>query len=205
MLPDCVKKLVEQFAQFPTVGPRTAQRFVFYLMQLPKKEVKELLNSIAQVKNRVKNCTFCFKSFQGEEQLCELCQNNGRDKNLLCIVEKEIDLLSLEKTKKYKGLYFVLGGSISHLKKEEIAKLRMPELQERLKSPEKFGIQRANFQEVIIATNPTTEGEATALYLKKILAPFGKKISRLGKGLPTGGELEYADDETLSSALESRR
>lgn len=193
-----IQKLIELFSKFPTVGPRTATRFVFYLLRAPKEEIKELLKSILELRKLVKTCKLCFNSFEGEGSFCEICSNANRDKTLLCLVEKETDLASLEKTKKYKGLYFVLGGTVSTLKKTDIEKLRIKELEERIKN-------HPEIQEIIIAFNLTTEGEATALYLERILKSFNKKISRLGRGLPVGAELEYADEETLSSALEARR
>lgn len=208
MFPPSIQKLIDLFSQFPTVGPRTATRFVFYLLKAPKEEIKELLKSIVELRKLVKNCKLCLNPFEpstsppvgskGEGNLCPICSDPLRDKTLLCVVEKETDLISLEKTKKYKGLYFVLGGTVSTLKKTDIEKLRIKELEERIK-------KHPEIQEIIIATNPTTEGEATALYLKRSLAPFGKKITQLGRGLPLGGELEYADEETLSSALEGRK
>lgn len=199
-----IKKLIELFSKFPTVGPRTASRFVFYLMGMKKEEVDELLKSIQDLKN-VKVCSFCFNSFEGEGKLCSVCKNPTRDKNSLCILEKETDLLSLEKTRKYNGLYFILGGLVSTFKKVDVEKLRIKELEEKLKTPEKFGITGAEFQEIIIALNPTAEGEATTLYLERFLKPFGIKVTRLGRGLPKGGELEYADEDTLGSSLESRK
>lgn len=194
-----IQKLIDKFSKFPTVGPRTAARFVFYLLQLPKKEMEELINSISDLGTNVRYCSFCFKPFEPAsaiESLCEICQNSSRDQSLLCLVEKESDLESIEKTKKYKGRYFILGGAISKFKQEE-KKLRTNELLLRAKNSE--------IKEIIIATNPTTEGESTALYLERVLKPLAKKTSRLGKGLPVGGELEYADEETLSSALEGRK
>lgn len=213
MYPKSIQKLIDLFSKFPTVGPRTAARFVFYLMGLSKEEVNDLLKSIVVLKKNVKMCSFCFNPFEpsevlakeGETNLCKICSNPARDKTLLCIVEKESDLISIEKTKKYNGFYFILGGTVSALKKEEIKNLKIEELIERIKNPEKFGISNAKFQEIILATNPTTEGEATALYLERILKPLNKKITRLGRGLPVGAELEYADEETLKSALESRK
>jgi recombination protein RecR len=169
-----------------------------------KKDIDELILELSKLKERIKFCQFCFNPFEGENNLCQICSDPLRDKSLLCVVEKEQDLVSIEKTKKYKGLYFILGGLVSRLKKEEIEKLRIKELILRIKNPEKFGI-KANFKEIILALNPTTEGEATALYLERKLKDFGKKISRLGKGLPVGAELEYADEETLRSALEGRK
>lgn len=203
--PRPIQKLIDLFSKFPTVGPRTATRFVFYLLKAPKKEVEELIESIANLKKEVRICSFCFNPFQGEGNLCEICSDRTREKTLLCIVEKETDLNSLEKTKKYKGLYFILGGTVSTLKKEDLKKLPIKELLERIKNPEKFGIRDAKFKEVILATNPTTEGEATALYLERKLKPLNIKITRLGRGLPVGAELEYADKETLGSAIEGRK
>ncbi|PIP22438.1 MAG: recombination protein RecR [Candidatus Nealsonbacteria bacterium CG23_combo_of_CG06-09_8_20_14_all_39_25] len=203
MYPKSIQKLIDLFSKFPTVGPRTAARFVFYLLKLSKEEIGNLISAVAKLKENVKLCKLCFQPFEpstssGQDgELCEICKNPARDKSLLCIVEKESDLVSIEKIKKYNGLYFVLGGTVSTLRKKDVEKLRLDELKERAKKPE--------IKEIIIAINPTTEGEATTLYLERLLKPLGKKITRLGRGLPIGAELEYADEETLSSALESRR
>ena len=211
-----IQKLIDLFSKFPGVGPRTAARFVFYLLGRDKKEIDELIFTISKLKERIKLCQFCFNPFEpaqvsskfgageGQGNLCQICQDPLKDKNLICVVEKEQDLATIEKIKKYKGYYFILGGTVSRLKKEEIEKLRIKELILRIKNPEKFGI-KANFKEIILALNPTTEGEATALYLERKLKDLGKKISRLGRGLPVGAELEYADEETLGSALEGRK
>jgi recombination protein RecR len=212
MYPKSIQKLIDLFSKFPTVGPRTASRFVFYLRNADKKEVKELLTSIINLRKNIKICSFCFNTFEGEKNLCDICSDPRINKNLLCVVEKESDLISLEKTRKYKGLYFILGGTVSKLKKEDVEKLRTKELVERIKNPAKFGITNLKIQEIILAINPTTEGEATILYLERILKPLtcgeqGRtiKTTRLGRGLPLGAELEYADEETLGSALESRK
>jgi len=203
MYPKSIQKLIDLFSKFPTVGPRTAARFVFYLLKLSKEEIGNLISAVAKLKENVKLCKLCFQPFEpstssGQEgEFCEICKNPARDKSLLCIVEKESDLVSIEKIKKYNGLYFVLGGTVSTLRKKDVEKLRLDGLKERAKKPE--------IKEIIIAINPTTEGEATTLYLERLLKPLGKKITRLGRGLPIGAELEYADEETLSSALESRR
>ncbi|MBZ9578480.1 recombination mediator RecR [Patescibacteria group bacterium] len=205
MYPRSIQKLIDIFSKFPTVGPRTATRFVFYLMKTKKEEIEDLIKSITNLKEKVKICSFCFNSFEGGNNLCKICSDPSRNKTLLCIIEKETDFISIEKTKKYKGLYFILGGTVSKLKKQDLEKLKIKELTERIKKPEKFGIPDTKFTEIIIATNPTTEGEATALYLERILRPLNKKITRLGRGLPVGAELEYTDKETLGSALEGRK
>jgi recombination protein RecR len=197
MYPKTIQKLIELFLKFPTVGQRTATRFVFYLIKRDKKEIEDLAKAILDLKEKIKFCKDCFKPFEGEEEICEICSDRTRDRSLLCIVEKETDLEAIEKTKKYKGLYFVLGGPVSAIKKEELKKLRIKELEERVKDKK--------IKEIIIATSLTSEGEALALFLEKKLKNSGKKITRLARGLPTGGELEYADEETLSSALESRK
>ncbi len=213
MYPKTIQKLIVLFAKFPTVGPRTAARFVFYLLKSSKEEIETLISLIRELKNTVKTCKSCFNSFEppkillekSEGELCEICRDVRRDKALLCIIEKETDLTPIEKTKKYKGLYFILGGMLSRLKKQDIEKLRSEELLKRIKNPEKFGIPDAQIKEIIIALNPTIEGEATILYLERLLKPLNIKITRLGRGLPVGGELEYADGETLGSALEGRK
>lgn len=205
-----IQKLIDIFSKFPTVGPRTAARFVFYLLRLPKEEVDNLISAISQLKNNIKTCEFCFKPFEPSAEtpiglVCEICRDVRRDRSLLCIVANETDLMAIEKTKKYNGLYFILGGTVSAFKKTDIEKLRIKELEEKVKN-------NREIKEIILAINPTTEGETTALYLERILKPWTsgelaelKKISRLGRGLPLGAELEYADEETLSSALEGRR
>jgi recombination protein RecR len=197
MYPKTIQKLIELFSKFPTVGQRTATRFVFYLIKRDKKEIEELSRAILDLKEKVKFCKNCFKPFEGEGEVCEICSDKTRDKSLLCIVEKETDLEAIEKTKKYRGLYFVLGGPVSAIKKEELKKLRIKELEERVKDKK--------IKEIIIATSLTTEGEALALFLERKLKNSGKKISKLGRGLPTGGEVEYADEETLEAAFESRK
>ncbi len=200
MFPRSIQKLIDLFSKFPTVGPRTAARFVFYLTKLPQEKFEEILNSLKDLRQSIKVCSFCFNPFDpsaNSGQVCPICQDKSRDKNLLCVVEKETDLVSIEKTKKYKGLYFILGGTISGLKNNDKEKIRIEELKQRVKN--------GNFQEVIIATNPTVEGETTALLLERELKPLVVRTTRLGRGLPMGGELEYADDDTLGSAFEGRK
>ncbi len=198
MYPKSIQKLIELFSKFPTVGPRTAIRFVFYLIKLDQEKFDELLSSLTDLRKAIKICSFCFNPFESldDAELCPICRDNSRDKTLLCIIEKEIDLISIEKTKKYKGLYFILGGTIN-LKKSDKKIKRIEELKQR--------IENSDFQEIIIAFNPTIEGEATTLFIKRELKPLNIKITRLGLGLPIGGELEYADEDTLSSAFEGRK
>ncbi|MCD6550321.1 recombination protein RecR [bacterium] len=204
MYPPPIENLIKQFSKFPTVGPRTAARFVFYLLRAPEEEVKKIIEGISNLKKEVKLCSFCFKPYTGKGNLCEICYDTTRDRTKICVVEKEMDLEAIEKTKKYNGLYFILGGTIPLLKKEP-KKIRINELIERIKDPVIFHLFNASIQEIIIATNPTPEGDATANYLEKKLKPFNVRITKLGRGLPIGGELEYADEETLSEALERRK
>jgi len=213
-----IQKLIDLFSKFPAVGPRTASRFVFYLLKTPREEIKNLITSIANLKNNIKICKSCFNPFEpssasafvktsadkkateskGEGELCQICSNPGRDKSLLCIVANETDLTAIEKTKKYKGLYFILNGTVSALKKVDLEKLRVKELENTIKN-------RSEIREIILAMNANTDGEATVLYLDRFLKAFNKKITRLGRGLPVGGELEYADEETLKAAFEGRK
>jgi|SRR3989344_3910389 len=199
-----IQKLIDLFSKFPTVGPRTASRFVFYLMGKNKEEIEEIIKSISILKEKVKICSSCFNTYEGPGLLCNICSDPRRDKSLLCVIANETDLEAIEKIKKYKGFYFILGGTVSTLKKTDIEKLRFRELGQRIKS-------RPEIQEIILAFNSTSEGEATALYLERILKSFDAtqdnpvRITRLGRGLPLGGELEYADEETLSSAFEGRK
>lgn len=204
MYSDSIEKLIKHFSKFPTVGPRTAARFAFYLLKAPKEEIKGLIEAIQNLQKEVKLCSFCFKPFEGKGNLCEICSDTTRERDKVCIVEKETDLESLEKIKRYKGLYFILGGTLSLLKKKE-SQLRERELIERLKDPVAFHLFNASFKEVILATNPTPEGEATALYIERKIKPLNIKITKLGRGLPRGGELEYADEETLEQSFEGRK
>jgi len=193
-----IQKLVDLFSKFPAVGPRTAARFVFYLMHKPKEEIEELITSISNLRKNVRNCQLCFNPYEGEAELCSICSDSRRDNSMLCVIGSETDLQAIEKTKKYQGLYFILGGTVSRLKKADIEKLKVKELEKRIKNGREI-------KEIILALNPTVEGEATTLYLERLLKPLNKKITRLGRGLPIGGELEYADEETLKNALEGRK
>lgn len=213
---DSIKKLTSLFADFPTVGPRTAGRFVYYLMRQPKSKIDELTGAILELKSKIKFCSFCFNPFepfdsaQGKgETLCQICTSHNRNKNLLCIIEKETDLQTIENTKKYLGYYFVLGGPLASLKNSEFENLKLESLKQRILNPEKFGIKNAKFLEVIIATNPTPEGISTSILIERSIKEINKenliKITHLARGIPVGGELEYADQETLESAFDGRK
>ena len=198
---DSIDKLINIFRKFPTVGGRTAGRFVYYLMKLPKERIDELISAIQELKNKIKLCQLCFQPYEAsaKEGLCQICSSSLRNKNLLCIVEKETDLMSIESTKKYNGLYFILGGTVATMKKEDISQLRIEELKKR--------VAVNNFTEIIVALNPTPEGRTTSVLVENTIKETGKtpKITHLARGIPVGGELEYADEETLESALEGRK
>lgn len=215
MYPLLIQKLIDAFSKFPTVGRRSASRFAFYIIKLPQAEYNDLIKSMNDLRGGIKICNFCFNPFDGTSNsgnLCPVCSGSNRDKSILAIVEKENDLITIENTKRYRGLYFIIGGTVSRLRKNDIDSLRINQLEERIKNPSSFINGGQVIKEVIIATNPTIEGEETGLLLeRKIRAlqmPSGvpiPKITRLGRGLPVGAELEYADDETLSSAFEGRK
>ncbi|KKP31417.1 MAG: hypothetical protein A2312_01470 [Candidatus Staskawiczbacteria bacterium RIFOXYB2_FULL_32_9] len=212
---DIIQKLTNLFSDFPTVGPRTAQRFVYYLMKQSKERIEEITNAILELKSKIKFCSFClnphepFDLTQGktESSLCPLCSNYNRNKNLLCIVEKEQDLISIEKTGKYNGLYFILNLAGSLTRNQEINNLKLEGLKQRIQNPEKFNINDAKFTEIIIATNPTPEGINASVLVERILKETKQDfvITHLARGIPVGGELEYADEETLESAFEGRK
>ena len=178
--------LIKLVAKFPTVGPRTATRFVFYLTKKPQAEINELIQGIKDLQEKTKTCSWCFKSFEGENELCTVCSDPRRDKTTLCIVEKEIDLEQIEKTHSYKGLYYIMDD----------IEQKMPALINR--------IQSDGIKEIIIALNSTPKGQNDILWLLRKLEPCKIKNTQLGRGLPMGSELEYADEETLSSAFKNR-
>lgn len=205
MFSPSVEKLIKLFSKFPTVGPRTAARFVFYLLHIPEQEIENLIKALRNLKKNTKICPLCFNVFEPSrnEKLCNICSDPKRDKSQVAIVEKEVDLEAIEKIKKYQGIYFVLGGVITGFGNEEkISQVekRIEKLITRIEKPD------SEIQEIILALNPTVEGEATSLWLERKLKLFSKiKITRLARGLPQGGELEYADEETLANALRGRR
>ncbi len=192
MLPDPIKKFVDVFSKLPSIGPRQATRLAFYIKGLGTQKVKEIGSVIYGLSN-LATCSQCFRTHTGDDTLCSICSDSSRNKNLVAIVEKETDLLSLEKTKKFNGQYLVLGEL------EKSGELK-PEQKLRLASLKKL----KNVEEIILATNPTVYGDLGASLLKKELEGVTKKITRLGRGIPTGGEIEFADEDTLGSALDKR-
>ncbi|MBC5815284.1 MAG: recombination protein RecR [Candidatus Eremiobacteraeota bacterium] len=195
MIAGPVQALINEFSKLPTVGPKTAARLVFYLLNRPRNEAQALAEAILAVKDRVRLCSICYSIT--EEDPCPFCTDERRDRTLLCVVAEAKDIFALERTSAYKGRYHVLGGLISPMDGIGPAQLRVKELVERIGSESPH--------EVIIATNPNAEGEATALYLSKLLSPLGVSVTRLAYGLPIGGDLDYADEITLAKALEGRR
>ncbi len=190
-----VDRLVQELNRLPGVGPKSAQRLAFYLLRAPDEQTKMLADAILSVKQKTKLCSTCFNITDTDP--CPICRNPQRDHSLVCIVEQLQDILALEHTKTYNGLYHVLHGAISPTEGIGTGDIRINELMERLKS--------GGVSEVILATNPTLEGEQTAMYLNKLIVPLGIKVTRLARGLPFGTELEYADDVTLTRAMEGRQ
>ncbi len=190
-----VQTLINEFSKLPTVGPKTAARLVFYLLNRPRNEAHALAEAILAVKDRVRMCSVCFSIT--EEDPCPICSDERRDAKTVCVVAEAKDIYALERTMAYKGRYHVLGGVISPMDGIGPAQLRVKELVDRI------GVESPH--EIIIATNPNAEGEATALYLSRLLTPLGVSVTRLAYGLPIGGDLDYADEVTLARAIEGRR
>jgi len=192
MLSPAVQKLVDLFVKFPTVGPRTAQRFAFYLIKKNQKEVADLTEAIKNLKNKIKLCGLCGKSFELAEQngdLCAACSDTRRDKAVICVIEKEVDLEAIEKTGQFKGLYFIWD---TDSEEQQLKKLSSR-------------VKKDSIKEVILAIDPTLDGRQLALKIQRNLEAAKVKITKLGQGLPVGGEIEYADEETITSALEGRK
>ncbi len=193
--PKSFKNLVQEFSKLPGIGPRTATRYAFYLLRKTREESENLANAIIALKEETRICKNCFNI--SEDDLCEFCANPKRDRSVICIVEEAINIPVIENTKKFNGLYHVLGGTIKPHEGAGPEKLNIGQLIERIKKSE--------VKEIIIATNPNIEGETTAMYLVKKLKEFNLKITHLARGLSTGSDLEYADEMTVSHALEERK
>ncbi|MDP9453462.1 MAG: recombination mediator RecR [Actinomycetota bacterium] len=190
-----VQDLIEELGRLPGVGPKSAQRIAFHLLKLPREEALRLSRAIVEMKERVSFCARCFNVAEGDE--CGVCADPRRDTRVLCVVEEPRDIVAVEKTHEFGGRYHVLQGAISPIEGIGPDQLKVRELLARLE-PEQI-------REVILCTNPNIEGEATAMYLARLLAPLGVRVTRIASGLPVGGDLEYADELTLGRALEGRR
>jgi recombination protein RecR len=190
-----IQDLIDELGRLPGVGPKSAQRIAFHIIQSDRVDVTRLAEVLKTVKERVKFCMICGNI--SEEDLCKICRDPRRDKTAICVVEESKDVLAIEKTREFKGTYHVLGGAISPIDGVGPENLRIKELMTRL--------SETTISEIIIATDPNLEGEATATYLTRLIKPLGVKVSRLASGLPVGGDLEYADEITLGRAFEGRR
>jgi len=190
-----IQDLIDELSRLPGIGPKSAQRLAFYMVKAPPEDAKRLAEAILAAKERVRFCRECFSVSEGD--LCRICRDPGRDSTVICVVEESKDQAAIEKAGVIKGRYHVLGGAISPLEGIGPDDLRVQELLDR--------VGRDHVQEVILATNPNLEGNATAMYVAALLKPIGVKVTRLASGLPVGGDLEYADEVTLGQALEGRR
>src|SRR3989344_2164070 len=193
-IPKSIKNLIEAFERLPGIGPKTAQRLTFYLLHAPIEEARSLAQAALQMKEKTILCSICFNI--GEEDPCNICADSSRDQTIIMAVENPLDVLSLEKAN-FRGLYHVLHGVISPLENIGPDEIHIRELLPRLKD--------GKARELILATNPTMEGEATAMYIQRLISPLGVKITRIARGLPVGSDIEYADETTLSRALEGRK
>lgn len=190
-----VQSLVDELGRLPGIGPKSAQRIAFYLLKSAPEDAKRLARAIVEAKERVSWCRRCFNFAEGE--LCVYCRDDRRDSTLLCVVEEPRDIVAVERTQEYRGRYHVLLGAISPIEGIGPDQLKVKELLAR--------VNDEGVKEVILATNPNIEGEATAMYLARVLKPLGLRVTRIASGLPVGGDLEYADEVTLGRALEGRR
>jgi len=189
-----VSRLIDEFVRLPGIGPKTAQRLTYHILRMPAEHAHSLADAINQVKDRVTLCSICFNVTESDP--CEVCRAETRDHGLICVVEEPLDVLALERTNSFAGVYHVLHGALSPVDGIGPSELKIDALIKRA--------QVGAVREVILATNPNVEGEATASYLARLLSPLGVRLTRLARGLPVGGDLEYADDVTLRRALEGR-
>ena len=191
--PVAIEKLIEEFAKLPSIGKKSAQRLTLHILNLPKDEVEEFANALVKARGTIKYCSVC-GNFTDTDP-CAICSNPNREKDIICVVEQPKDIMTMEKVKEFNGLYHVLHGTISPMQGRGPQDIRIRELVARMSG---------DVKEVIVATNPTIVGEATAMYISKILKPLDVKVTRIAAGIPVGGDLEYADEVTLSKALEGR-
>ena len=193
--PRPIQKLIEEFGRLPGVGPKTASRLTFHMLRSPREQAIALADAILDVKDRVTLCSVCFNTTESDP--CAICASHDREREQICVVQEPLDILALERTGEYRGLYHVLHGAISPVEGINPEDLKIRELITRVRTED--------IQEVIVATNATTEGDATQHYLAREIIPLGVKVTRLARGLPVGSDLEYADEVTLGRALENRR
>jgi len=196
-LPDPVQNLIDAFARLPGIGPKTASRLAFYLLKAPDESSLQLAEALEQLKSQTQHCRTCFNVTSAGQDQCEICASDNRDESILCVVEEPLDVLAIERTGAFNGKYHVLLGVLSPIEGIGPDQIKIFPLLERL--------QDGSVREVIIATNPSMEGDATALYLQQRILPLGIKVSRLARGLPVGGDIEYADQNTLLRALAGRQ
>lgn len=190
-----VENLINALTKLPGIGRKTAQRLSFYIMGMPAEEVKSIADALIEIKEKARFCSLCFNIT--EDEICAVCSDSMRDKSRICVVEEPSNLIVIERTKTYRGLYHVLLGALSPIDGITPEKLKINELLDRIKAGE--------VTEVIIATNPNTKGETTAQYLAQVLKPLGVKTTRIAQGLPIGGDIEFADEVTIAKALEGRK
>jgi recombination protein RecR len=190
-----LERVIQELCKLPSIGRKTAQRLAFHLLKSPDEEASALAQALLDLHGQIRLCRDCFNF--SDQELCPVCSDQRRDRTILCVVEEATNVVAIERSSAFKGLYHVIGGAISPLKNIGPDQLHLRELMERMQSSE--------FKEVIMATNPNVEGEATAVYLTRLLKPLGLRVTRLAQGLPAGGDLEYTDDLTLQRALEGRR
>jgi len=205
-LPKSIKNLISAFERLPGIGPKSASRLVFYLLNTPESYVMEIARSLLAIKKEVKICKECFSVCEGE--ICSICEDEKRNRKIICVVERALDVIAIENIGGFNGVYHVLGGVVNPLEHVSPDDLKIDELIKRIDDIWSCSGGTADDLEIILATNPTMEGEATALYIKKKIENLAKeniKISRIGSGLPMGADLEYADQATLSRAMEGRR
>ena len=194
-----VTKLIDEFKRLPSIGQKSAQRLAFYILRAPEADVARFIEALREVKQRITECSVC--NNLTDVNPCRFCSQPSRDRSQLCIVEQPYDLVAVEKTRSYKGLYHVLHGSLSPIRGMRPSDLRLDNLLPRLKPENNEGVE---VQEVILATNPNTEGEATANYISRLLKPLGLRVTRLAMGMPVGSDLEYVDEVTMDKALANR-
>lgn len=208
MLPDPIKNFADEFSKLPSIGPRQATRLAFYISSLGKNKVKEISNAILGL-NELNTCPRCFRTHSDGGKLCAICSDPTRSKSIIAIVEKETDIISMEKTGKFNGWYLIIGELHKNGELEPEQKLRLASLKNFIKnelnsSPSSAKASAGKADEIILAVNPTVYGDLNASLLKKELAEYAGKITRLGRGIPTGGEIEFADEETLGQAIDKR-